>query len=221
MGGSKWLLAGYGHVGGDRNAIKRALLCHGPLHACGGGHCIVIVGWNANGWVIRNSWGSRWPEDRSGGYGTVDYDDPWCRDAWYVSGIPREFMLNYEENDGLTVGDVHADGHAEIIHGDRSDDRIRIHRQDGATISAWTQDFEEYAGLAAGDVNGDSRAEIIHADRGNWIRVFGMNGNKVREFAVDFEQGDGLAAGDVDFDGRAEIIYGDRGGSAPMRWRPT
>lgn len=69
-----WTIADYGRIGGERTAIKRALLCHGPLHACGGGHCIVIVVWNDahHAWIIRNSWGPGW---NTNGYGEVDYSD--------------------------------------------------------------------------------------------------------------------------------------------------
>ncbi|MEJ5199746.1 MAG: C1 family peptidase [Anaerolineae bacterium] len=209
----RWLLANYGHVGSDREAIKRALVCHGPLRACGGGHCIVIVGWDANGWIIRNSWGNDWPEAGptvGTGYGTVAYDDPWCRDAWYVSGISRGFILNYEENDGLAAGDVQADGFAEIILGDRSDDRIRIYTQSGGVVASWSRDYEESDDLAAGDVNGDYRAEIIHGDASDdRIHIFDRNGNEIASFDVDYEQYDDLAVGDVNSDGRAEIILGD------------
>jgi len=211
------MIADYGHVGGDRTAIKRALLCHGPLHACGGGHCIVIVGWDdaTNVWIIRNSWGAGWPspEDHipgSNGYGLVPYDYSWCGDAYYVAGVSGGFRLDFEENDGLAAGDVDGDGATEIVHGDRGD-VVHILGQWGNLERSFGLDFEEYDGFAVGDVDGDGRAEIVQGDRSaDRIRVFNMSGTEVLSFARDFEEGDGLAVGDVNGDGRAEFIHGDR-----------
>lgn len=63
------------------NEIKSALIKHGPVVFAinwyedikvvngimqtnkvgdAGGHCMVIYGWNKDGWLIQNSWGSRW-----------------------------------------------------------------------------------------------------------------------------------------------------------------
>ncbi|MBO5003765.1 MAG: C1 family peptidase [Clostridia bacterium] len=70
--------------------LKQALLMNGPCIAALkvynsglefwdknngeflGGHCICIVGWNKEGFIIRNSWGSSWGNK---GYTLISYDD--------------------------------------------------------------------------------------------------------------------------------------------------
>ena len=54
----------------------------------GGGHCMVIYGWNENGWLIRNSWGTTWGK---GGNAILPFDAP-IRECW---GIRDEI----DEND--------------------------------------------------------------------------------------------------------------------------
>lgn len=84
------------------DAIKKRILCDGPISACSGHwwHCIDIVGWqgtqySANGgWIIRNSWGATW---NGNGYAVIPYGDPYSgpdndygdliRDAWAVKGV--------------------------------------------------------------------------------------------------------------------------------------
>ena len=45
-----------------------------------GGHCMLLYGWNEQGWKVQNSWGSSW-----GNKGTciIPYDMP-IREAWAV-----------------------------------------------------------------------------------------------------------------------------------------
>ena len=47
----------------------------------GGGHCMVIYGWNQRGWLIRNSWGKYWGER---GNATLPYEAP-INEAWGIA----------------------------------------------------------------------------------------------------------------------------------------
>ncbi len=86
-------------VAGNPEALKRKLVCHGPLSIVsysfegqpGAGHAIVLVGYddNTQKWIIRNSWGSGWGDD---GYGYFSYSAPWTHDFYnqiscYASSI--------------------------------------------------------------------------------------------------------------------------------------
>lgn len=46
-----------------------------------GGHCVLIVGWNENGWIIQNSWGKSWGNN---GRATIPYNAP-IKEMWGVS----------------------------------------------------------------------------------------------------------------------------------------
>ena len=85
-----WRISKWGRIGGNRDDIRKGILCHGPLQSCGNGHCIVIVGWNdaRNVWIIKNSWGVS-ATGTTNGYQEVAFTDPWCGDAYYVEGVFR------------------------------------------------------------------------------------------------------------------------------------
>lgn len=71
-------------------SLKQAILMNGPCLAAlrvynfgyefwdknlgeyQGGHCISIIGWNKNGFIIRNSWGASWGNK---GYTLIPYED--------------------------------------------------------------------------------------------------------------------------------------------------
>lgn len=81
------------------NALKYALVMFGPVAAgfpvysgsdpyfwrkstgFQGGHCVTIVGYNKEGFIIRNSWGSRWADK---GHVTIPYSEfmQSCFEAW-------------------------------------------------------------------------------------------------------------------------------------------
>ena len=46
----------------------------------GGGHCMVIYGWNEKGWLMRNSWGAAWGK---GGGAILPYNAP-IRECWAI-----------------------------------------------------------------------------------------------------------------------------------------
>jgi hypothetical protein len=83
-----WKIDCHGTVGDTIDAKKRALLCRGPLMTCGGGHCVVLIGWDDadNSWIIKNSW-TWW---QNGGFGKIDFDDPWSDDVYYIKGVTRD-----------------------------------------------------------------------------------------------------------------------------------
>jgi C1A family cysteine protease len=87
-----WKITSYTQATNNINAIKKSLVCNGPMSVCSPNwwHCVVLVGWNNNEWIIKNSWGIGWG---NGGYWTVpftghDYSEI-INDAWYVSGVTK------------------------------------------------------------------------------------------------------------------------------------
>ena len=77
---------------GSADALKRALICHGPLSIASWAwhHAIVLAGYDdsSHNWIIRNSWGPNWG-DR--GYGYIGYTSQRGQDfltyAWYVDNV--------------------------------------------------------------------------------------------------------------------------------------
>jgi hypothetical protein len=132
-------------------------------------------------------------------------------DCMLTTEVPPlgSFTLDFQEGDGLAVGDVDGDAVGEIVHGDR-DNWIRVYDGQGVLLSEFGLNYEAHDGLAVGDVNGDGSGEIIHGDRDDRIQVFDADGNRLSVFELDFDEGDGLAAGDVNGDGVDEIVHGDR-----------
>ena len=82
-----WQINGHSGVSADDiDAIKRALVCHGPVVSSGGGHAVVMTGWDEtdNTWIIKNSWGTGWG-DR--GYDKIPRGDPWTGKIRYPYGV--------------------------------------------------------------------------------------------------------------------------------------
>lgn len=84
------------------NAVKQALMSNGPVimamewfndmkvkngilttskKQSAGGHCMVIYGWNEQGWKVQNSWGKRWGDN---GTCIIPYDMS-IREFWTVT----------------------------------------------------------------------------------------------------------------------------------------
>ncbi len=93
---SNWRIENYYLIDtNDIDTIKRALVCRGPLSSGGGGHAVVIVGWDeADGtWIIKNSWGAGWTNAQSGatplgnGYGKIPYGHVWTGTIRFPSGV--------------------------------------------------------------------------------------------------------------------------------------
>ena len=93
--GARWRIRFWvrvGELGGSiEEGIKRALICHGPLIACGAGHCVVIVGYDdfKGKWTIRNSWSEGWTNPGyEPGYGGVSYSmtgQSWVTEVYAVT----------------------------------------------------------------------------------------------------------------------------------------
>lgn len=83
-------------------SAKQAIVSNGPLAigmmvynngtdkywinrgTCLGGHCTMLVGYNANGFVMRNSWGISYGD---GGYILLPYNDfeKYCLECWTIT----------------------------------------------------------------------------------------------------------------------------------------
>ena len=97
----------------NENEIKAALMKHGPVifamewyedimivngimktkqesSSTNGHHCMVIYGWNQDGWLIQNSWGARWAND---GRAVIPYNVEF-NEMW---GIIDEYSENLKQ----------------------------------------------------------------------------------------------------------------------------
>ncbi|MEA3254933.1 MAG: C1 family peptidase [Candidatus Altiarchaeota archaeon] len=87
-----WRINSYHKVSRNRDAIKKALICEGPLSVGSDNwrHAIVLAGYDDNRgvWIIKNSWGTGWG---SSGYGKIPYTGHRFSDianyAYYVNGV--------------------------------------------------------------------------------------------------------------------------------------
>lgn len=70
---------------------KEHILCFPNGNKAKSGHCVIIVGWNENGWIIQNSWGKNWGKS---GRATIPYDAP-IKELW---GVTDEIV-----NSNLTI----------------------------------------------------------------------------------------------------------------------
>jgi C1A family cysteine protease len=90
---SMWQIGSFHGVAGQSvDDVKRALLCHGPLSVVSSNwsHAILLVGWDATSWIIKNSWGTGWG---SNGYETIPFTGHSHSDivnnAWYAQEVTR------------------------------------------------------------------------------------------------------------------------------------
>jgi C1A family cysteine protease len=90
-GTTPWRIAESHWIGSTAiDDVKRALLCHGPLSVTSNNwaHAILLVGWDNNGWIIKNSWGTGWGNN---GYGNIPFTGDEHSDikdnAYYVQNV--------------------------------------------------------------------------------------------------------------------------------------
>ncbi|MFA6588238.1 MAG: FG-GAP-like repeat-containing protein [Patescibacteria group bacterium] len=141
----------------------------------------------------------------------------------------------YKDGVNIAVGDVNADGKAEIITAkQKGSPNVRIY---GFKNGRYTQILKEFnaestsfkngIALAVGDVNADGKAEILTAPFNNGsptVKVFQLNTKKVfkqisqktKIYASGLRTGYALAVGDLNNDGKAEVIIGPRASFGPQ-----
>ena len=73
----------------DNKKIKQEIICKGPVISCGGGHCVLIIGWDesTHEWIIKNSWGTDWGDE---GFGRISYDYPWAEKVYSLHGVSKK-----------------------------------------------------------------------------------------------------------------------------------
>jgi hypothetical protein len=131
----------------------------------------------------------------------------------------------------VAVGDVNADGRADIITGTGNGGAPRVRVLSGADLGrtvirdffAYEDSFRGGVLVAAGDVNADGRDDVITGTGvGGGPRVLtfaGTDGKVLQNFFAyedSFRGGVLVSAGDIDGDGRDDVITGTGPGGGPV-----
>ncbi len=133
---------------------------------------------------------------------------------------PGFFAFDKNSRGGVNValGDVNADGYAEIITGAGKGmaPQVNIFNRQGKSINvsflAYDKSFKGGVNVAVGDLNSDGKSEIITGagiGGGPHIRIFNEQGKTLNSFfAFDKSkrQGVKVSVGDMDGDGKIEIL---------------
>lgn len=130
----------------------------------------------------------------------------------------------------VALGDVNADGVADVVTAPAAGTGQRVQVFDGVTgLESWgfypfTSFHTTGIFVAAGDVNGDGRADVVAgADAGGASRVKVYDGDTrmaIADFVAfdpSFTGGVRVAAGDVNGDGRADLVLGSGAGAGQVR----
>lgn len=144
--------------------------------------------------------------------------------GWYP------FAADYTGGANLAVGDVDADGKADVVvgSGEGMEPTVKIFSATGELKSIdfypFPKDNQGGVSVAVGNVDADPAHEIITAVQKSgdaWVKIYDYNVDRtiVKEFKVfsdDFQGGVNLAAGDIDADGVAEIVVAVHGKGGPQ-----
>jgi hypothetical protein len=182
-----------------------------------GNHEVLALGYNANGVLIQNSWGTNgtWNANNLTGYGRISWNvlnhDVFEADT--ISGLVN--VADHSLDD-----DINNDIVARLGNGD-----LYYYPGNGAGAFGTPQQigtgFNDYRDiLVTKDVNGDNHNDFIGRD--NWGSVWLLYGNgsggwsgskQITVTGVDFSSYQRLLApGDFNGDGRADLLGVDAGG---------
>ena len=149
-----------------------------------------------------------------------------------ATGNTLSDFLVYEDSfrGGLyvAVGDVNADGRADIITGTGNGGAPRVRVLSGADLGktvlrdffAYEDSFRGGVLVSAGDIDGDGKDDVITGTGpggGPVVRVVGAGGATLLQFLADdssFRGGVGVDSSDVDGDGRDDVVTHTRHGSS-------
>ncbi|HVX24248.1 MAG TPA: VCBS repeat-containing protein [Candidatus Saccharimonadales bacterium] len=122
---------------------------------------------------------------------------------------------------GLTSGDVNADGHPDLIASDNSTNQVSVYINNGNGTFASQVLYNVNAtsggpnGITVADVNSDGWPDIITADGGdNTVSVLLNNGNGTFAGGITYATGTaplGVKVGDLNGDGRPDIVATNSG----------
>lgn len=135
---------------------------------------------------------------------------------------------DFEGGGSIAMGDIDADGMAEVIvgAGEGGGPQIRVYEANGTLkpiqFFAFHEDFRGGIDVAAGDVDGDGKDEIgvCQMKEQSWCKVYRYNTEQTiigewKAFA-DFPVGGLIDMGHIDNDGQAEIVVGAGNAGGPQ-----
>ncbi len=140
------------------------------------------------------------------------------------------FAEDYSGGVNVAVGDVDADGKAEIIvgSGEGMEPTVKVFSATGEPKAIdfypFAKDSQGGVSVSVGNVDADAAMEVITAVQQSgdaWVKIYDYNVERtiVKEFKVldeGFQGGVNVAAGDVDADGVAEIVVAVHGKGEPQ-----
>lgn len=83
----------------DFEVVNGIITSPSNMNCSQGGHCILLYGWNKDGWLIQNSWGKHWG---NGGRATYPYDYP-VKEFWGVTDTEVGDVKKTDYNEFMTI----------------------------------------------------------------------------------------------------------------------